>query len=100
MAKTSNLPVECCNERHNTTFCPHCGKPLATNQPLAGLLHHVRVTARVRRRAAGAAADAASDVLGHTQCRRSMSAAHAADKWESWERALTELLADKDNTND
>ena len=75
----------CCDKIVFTPFCPLCGKKLDEEMPLISLLQHCRVTARnqekymIKR----------SNRTGRVPSERGKKTLH---KWESWVKALEEII--------
>lgn len=70
-------PKQCCIG-HDTPFCPTCGTRIVS-EPIEQLLKHVCAAARLRR----------SQFVKHPR----VCPEKYAVRWESWEKALRELLA-------
>ena len=89
-------PVECCGIMHSTPFCPMCGRELSDAGPLVGLLQHVsRFASQFSRQledfpSAPLNIENEYDRAGHTKQLRSHQA--AAEKWEAWRAALSEVV--------
>ena len=85
--------VECCDDRHESPFCPSCGRRLRERSPVDGLLIHIATTIKKQRgfirtkrmnlEKPGAPELSLDNQIRNLEC--------SVAKWESWRDALHEL---------
>ncbi len=88
------MPI-CCSERCDTAFCPHCGALVNNRGPLNGLLRHVNTQAQAARRNSDRRVARYRHLTqedGVDRSHKITKASKAADKWQGWLTALSELM--------
>ncbi len=104
MMAAKPVPVECCGKKRDTPFCAECGRELP-GVPARGLLAHVRAQVRAH----GTRVEELREQYARNPEDRTMGWPRTEEgfktlipkqerllaKWESWEKDLRTLLAER-----
>jgi hypothetical protein len=86
--------IECCGRPRPTPFCPECGRSLAGESSISGLLKHCRTYAEVLRKQL---AELAEEPSGNERRTKYMARIERRFKrWKTWGDQLAELIEEAD----
>jgi hypothetical protein len=86
--------VSCCDQQHNTPFCPDCGRKLREPSTISGLLCHLSLTIKKHRTAINTLRERLEDPKCEQplKIKKKIAGFEAGiEKHQEWKKAINEL---------